>query len=268
MKIFLAIILLLKLTNIMAETTSRPFHSFDLKVYNPQKIGLKDLTYEVRISNLKDILKSKLTIPIKNEVYFKAYWMSPGRLKVEVYGLPEGFVELKNELSKLVHMRSDLVIPQSFSNKMRSYKFSKKREAQYLVYTGIDESNQRSINKVTAKLTSDSILKSFTTFSPLGKQSAEFSFAKSSWSNNKLSLKKLETTAMAGITKTNMITEIDYIVVEGYGFPKTVKVQTIVEIVGRQGQNDKKKVNIMISFSNYKINKGEAVKALKGSNNK
>ncbi len=236
---------------------------FDLMAYSPVKFGLKDLTCEVRIEGLAEQVKKQyVTIKVKDDVYYEVYWMYPGKLGVEVVGLPFGFDQLKQSLIGLVINRLDYLIPQDLAPKLRGYKLEKKKVNNLVMLEGEDPTNTKAVNKIAVGFDGQGILKSYKSYSPLGFQESEFEYEKKTWSKNKFVLENVNAKMIQGPQITETQTDIEYANEAGFGMPREVKIVTKQSIVA-PGENEKKEERSgesKITFSKYKLNVGEAQK--------
>lgn len=236
--------------------------NFDLRYYHPQVMSLKDLSFEIRISNLKENVLKSIPLSKLDDLYYEVYWITPGKYHVEVKGLPKGYVELRNELKALIQNRLDYVLPQKLAPKVRSYSLetvSVKNGMQKII--GTDRTHQRGINKIEIDFDREGKLRSFKTRSPMGSQTSNLSMSKKSWSNNKWVVDRITVTSVQGIQVTKMENKLSYKKVDGFGFPSKVTVTTTQELKVASKKKDKENKRIVkseITFSNYKINKGIA----------
>jgi hypothetical protein len=234
---------------------------YDLRLYSPVNYGLKDLVFEVRLSNLMDLLKEQMALDNLVDVYFKIYWMFPGQYQIEVEGLPRGFDALKSELRELIKDRLELMIPLSLSNKLRSYTLSYKAKKPNVIVEAIDGTNTRSINRIELEFENSGRLKSLTSFSPMGRTTARYAMSIKPWSHNKWAIDTLEVETTIGQQVNKTRNEISYVSVSGIGFPETVKIKNSTEIIagsGKDADNPRVESESQIVFSKFEINTGRA----------
>src|SRR4051812_30662915 len=73
--------------------------NFESKVYSLKNKGVKDFVVDIENPQLTKQLNDQQVFGKLKEVYFRLYWTAePMRLNMDVMGLPEGFVEVKEEL--------------------------------------------------------------------------------------------------------------------------------------------------------------------------
>ena len=236
---------------------------FDLRSYHPEQFGLKDLVFEVRISNLMDILSKALTIGDVKDVYFKVFWLFPGKYEIKVMGLPKGFKEIKKELQNILKVRLDYVIPKKVSPLLRSYKLKLNKRAKNTFIKAVDETNTKNVNEIHMLFTEKGMLESIKTFSPTGVKIANLNLSQKSWSHNKWVLDKIKVQTILGLQKTTITSEIKYLSIAGHGFPEVVEMVTLQELTGSQslkGKSTSKKIQSSLKFSNFEVNTGRAYK--------
>lgn len=241
--------------------------NFDLRSYSPVKNGLKDFTCQIRVKGLTDQVKKDLVnVKINDEIYYKLYWVYPGKIDITVEGLPKGFEELKQNLKGLVVNRLDYLVPQDLTKRLRPYKLEAKPIKGGTLVLGSDPSNRLAVNKIELKFDGEEKLTSYKSYSPLGFQQSEFDFGKKSWSKNKWVLERVKAKTVQGPQITEIKTEIDYENNVGYGFPVEINIETLQYVLA-PGENEKKNERsgeTVINFSQYKINAGEAQKYFRG----
>ena len=242
---------------------SEVIENFDLRSYDPVSNGLKDLTCEIRLKGLTERLKKELvTLKIPDEVYYKLYWLYPGKLDIIVEGLPRGFTELKTNLKNLVVNRVDFLIPQKLGKRLRSYKLTTKSVRGGTLVKGEDPTNTKAVNKIEIMFDGDEKLKSYKSYSPLGFQDSSFEYGKKSWSKNKWVLEKSFAKTIQGPQVTEIVTEIDYGNQVGFGFPEEIEIETTQYVVapGKKEKKQERKGTTELTFSKFKVNSGEAQK--------
>lgn len=237
--------------------------SFDLRAYDPVQVGLKDFSCEVRLKGLTERLKNELvSLNIKDEVYYKLYWLYPGKLDIEIEGLPRGFEELRNNLKNLIVNRVDFLIPQKLGKKLRSYELTEKKTSSGSVVKGTDPTNNKAVNRLELIFSRDGKLNQYKSYSPLGFQESTFQYEKKSWSKNKWVLGEMKAKTIQGPQVTEIDTEVDYENFVGFGFPEKIKIETKQYVVapGKEERKQERTGTTELSFSEYKINVGEATK--------
>tara|TARA_R110002049_G_scaffold206957_2_gene377376 strand:+ start:3290 stop:4108 length:819 start_codon:yes stop_codon:yes gene_type:complete len=244
---------------------SERLKQFDQNQYSPSKYGLKDLTFEVKIDGMEKDLKERYALTKVNDPRFKVYWLNPGRIEIEVLGLPPGFTNLKNELKKLVVERIEYVVPQNLSTRLRGYRFDEKKiKNDLVVLEGKDETNTKAINKIDVVLNEQGEIQSMKTTSPSGSQMVKFESSKKSWSHSKNVIDTVNISAVTGIQRNTTETKITYISKDGFGFPSSIATETTIEAMTNTEAKNKVTTSANLYFSNYEVNTGNAQKFLIG----
>lgn len=237
--------------------------SFDLRTYDPVQNGLKDLFCEVRLKGLTERLKKELvSLNIKSEVYYKLFWLYPGKVDIVVEGLPKGFKELRNNLKNLIINRIDYLIPQKLGKRLRSYNLTTKKISTGVMVIGEDPANNKAVNKLEISFDKEGKLSSYKSYSPLGFQQSSFQYSKTSWSKNKWVLGGVEAKTIQGPQVTEIETSIKHENIVGFGFPGEIKVKTKQYVVapGKEEKKQERTGLTELSFSKYEVNSGKATK--------
>lgn len=267
-KLFVFIILL---TPMLGFSSVKEIENFDLRSYQPQNYSLKDLVFEIRITNLTEqIKKSFPAIRINNEIYFKVFWIIPGKYDVEVHGFPKGFREKKSQLKALVINRLDMVIPQRLQPKLRSYKLKKHKNGKTVTINAKDESQTRGVNEMNLIFGKSGKLKSVKTMSPTGVQKSDMKYSIKSWSHNKWVMDEVKVSTLVGVQRTEIFKKISYSKVDGFGFPEKLSIKTKQSLVLPKNtkKNTSRTSDIVYNFSNYQVNTGQARKQIQSQHPK
>lgn len=234
-------------------------NEFDIRYYHPENYGLKDLVFEMRISNLVETLNKRQNFGRIEDLYFKIYWMFPGQYQIKLYGFPKGFNEVRHQLKQMIKNRLDFVIPQKLAPRVRSYELSYFKTKGAKGIRGKDRTGSRPVSEIQLKFKNNGMLKEFKTFSPTGVNTSLFDLTSKGWSNNKWIVEKMTIKLIQGIQLTTIENEFSYKPVAGFGFPNKVDITTSQEIVANNnGKSNKRTVSSSIEFSNYEVNTGKA----------
>lgn len=259
-KVALFILLLVTTKTLLA---SESVQQFDLRTYDPIKVGLKDFTCEVRLKGITEKIKKDFpAIKINDEVYYKLFWVYPGKVDFQVQGIPAGFRELKQNLKNLIVNRLDYLVPQSLGKRFRAYTMTETKIKSGVKVEGKDPTNNLSVNKIELYFDKEERLKTFKSYSPMGFQESSFDYKKKSWSKNKWVLEEVDAKMIQGPQVMEIETEIDYENYVGFGFPSEITIKTKQYVVSPE-KNEKKNERsgeTVITFSDYKINDKEAQK--------
>jgi hypothetical protein len=261
--IFLCIYIFTTLLTSFAGGAATPveIENFDIRYYHPVNYGLKDLVFEVRIKNLLESLNKRLSLGTLSDIYFKVYWMLPGKYKIEVAGLPKGFKEIKSELKSMIKNRLDFVIPEKLAPKVRSYSLQSKKIKSGMTIIGKDKTHTRAVNEIRLRFNRKGMLEGFKTLSPMGVNNSHFKMSAKGWSHNKWLVDKLTVDSIQGIQKTSMKHKVDYVAIDGFGFPSKVVISTTQELMETKtskAAKSKREHKSEILFSSYEVNTGKA----------
>lgn len=237
---------------------------YDIRSYDPQKSGLKDLVFEARIDNLAEILTKLGNFGTISDLHFKIYWMSPGQYKIEVNGLPKGFAEVRNDLSMLIQGKLEFVIPELFSAKFKNLKLIPENTAEGVSIKVIDPNQEAAMPPAFVILfDKGGKLKAFENKAGIQQSRTDFHTSPKSWSQNKLVMDKVVTTTTQGIQKSVVSNSIEYKTVSGIGFPSIIKVSNVAEAKFPAHGKEKEKVvkqetGSVVKFTNFEVNTGKA----------
>lgn len=256
-------------TNAMASEASGLLQENEIKNYDPQKQGLKDLVFEARIENLTEILKATGNFGNVTDLHFKVYWLPGDQYKVEVNGLPKGFEEVRNDLATLIKTKLDFVIPSPLASRLTEYDLKVVPSDSGKEIVATDLNGRLPINLM--KLNFDKSGKLSAMSYAISGQVVETKFATSpkSWSNNKNLIDTLTITTKQGI-QTNIITnKVEYLTESGIGFPSKLIIKNLTTAkIPAQGdkkeQNLKQETGTTVRFSNYEVNTGKAQRYMTG----
>ena len=261
----LIVYFLITISMLRVSLASDVLNQFDQDQYSPSKYGLKDLVFEIRIDGIEKDLKERFQLNKLDDPRYRVYWIHPGRVEIEILGLPPGFSSLKQELKKLVFERIEYVVPQDLSGRLRGYRFDDKKLKNNLTQlTGKDETNTKPISQIELVLAPGGVIKSLKTYSPSGSQLAKFTISKKNWSHNKNVVDRVEVIGVTGIQKNTTITEISYVLKDGYGFPGEIRTTSTIEAMTNTNSSDKNESKARLILSNYEVNSGNAQKYFMG----
>ena len=260
--IFTAALLAISNTS-FAQAKIEEIEQYEIRSYDPQKGGLTDLVFEARVDNLTEILNKTQNFGKLVEVYYKIYWMKPDQYRVEVMGLPEGFQEVRDDLSMLIKGKLEFIIPDSFSSKFKDYSLKVEPIADGKLIRAIDASYTKPIPQIDIVFDKSGKLRSTEIKVPPSPIKTEFFHSPKAWSNNKLVLDKLTSVSKAGLATTTITNNFEYVSVAGVGFPSKITVKNVFEgvIPATKKEKEKKIRNesgTVIRFSKYEVNTGKA----------
>ncbi|OUR93043.1 hypothetical protein A9Q84_21300 [Halobacteriovorax marinus] len=258
MKVFLVLLTLVFSVNLFGREIPE-VNEFDIRYYHPENYGLKDLVFEIRISNLVETLNKRQNFGRIEDLYFKIYWMFPGQYQIKVFGFPKGFLEVKHQLKQMIKNRLDFVIPLKLAPRVRSYELSYFKTKGAKGVRGKDRTGSRPVSEIQLKFKRNGMLKEFKTFSPTGVNTSHFDLTSKGWSNNKWVVDKMIIKLIQGVQLTTIENDFTYKPISGFGFPQRVDIKTSQEILtNNNGKSNKRTVSSSIEFSNYEVNTGKA----------
>ncbi|MBC7539837.1 MAG: hypothetical protein H7281_13530 [Bacteriovorax sp.] len=263
MKQLLLFILLAATSVTWAQEKIEELEQFEIRSYAPQKSGVSDLVFEARIDNLTEMLSKNLVLGKLVDVSFKIYWMSPSQYLIEVQGLPKGFEEVKADLISLIKGKLEFVLPEKFSDKFKGYTLKAEPIADGKLIRAIDATYTMAVPEVDIVIDKSGQLKTVETRAPMSAVKTEFNHSPKSWSNNKLVLDKITLTSRQGAALLTSVNDLDYVSVNGVGFPSKITIKNISEITIPKTEKEKEKkvkneTGSTIRFTKYEVNTGKA----------
>ena len=249
MKIYLFILVAIISININIHgfESSDAFKNHKNRSYYFKNYGVKNLFFEIRVEGMIEEVKKSTSISIIDDLYFRVYWIGPSTFKYVVYGLPEGFKQLKESLKNKVKPFIDIVFNDSLHKVLIRGKFVKKdlKSKTYVL-----KNTERSTFDVEVSLNSKGILKEIMSKSTGVKKTSNFFYSIKSWSKGKYVLDKIKR-----ITYTRKREYIEKIlmtrkVIDGIGFPQAISIEN-----ERAFEKKVVKLGTMnLSLSNYNLN--------------
>ncbi len=262
-KLLLFIVLTLLGSTLWAQEKVEELEQYEIRSYAPQKSGVTDLVFEARIDNLTEMLSKNLVLGKLVDVYYKIYWLSPSQYKIEVMGLKKGFPEVKADLISLIKGKLEFVLPEKFSDKFKGYTLKSEPIADGKLIRAIDATYTMAVPEVDIVVDKSGQLKTIETRAPMSAVKTEFFHSPKAWSNNKLVLDKIVLTSKQGATSLTSTNDVDYINVNGIGFPAKITVKNVAETLIPANEKEKEKViknetGTIIRFTKYEVNTGKA----------
>lgn len=250
-------------TSSFAQTEIEEINLYEIRSYDPQKGGLVDLVFEARIEKLTEILNKAGNFGKLTDVHYKIYWISPDQYKIEVFGLPKGFQEVRDDLTTLIKGKLEFIIPEKFSDKFKGYKLKAEPLADGKLIKAIDDTYTMIVPEFSIVFDNNGRLKTIENKITEGSVKSEFFQSPKSWSNNKLVLDKIALTTKQGAVTNTVTNSIEYTTQAGLGFPLKVTIKSTIEtIVPAKGKEKEKKnkaeTTSVIKFSSYEVNTGKA----------
>lgn len=262
-KILICLILTLCFSFTINAATA-PIKNFDLRYYNPKEFGLKDLVFNVKLSNLKSLLNKQKNFGKIHDIYFKVYWTIKTNFHIEIFGMPKGFQVIRQQLKDMIKERLDYVIPQKLADKISNYTLTQKKDGKVVYYQGKDKTHKAPNSEIRLWFDGHK-LKRYKTYGASGSIDAKFSMKIKSWSHNKFLVSNVKVTSYQGMQKIVTDNNFTYESISGFGLPKKIDIVMNQEVMSTnkiKENAENRKVNSYIEFNSYEINTGKAKKRL------
>lgn len=258
-------ILIFASTHVVTHAQSEEYFSrHDQNMYQPQKVGLKDLVVEIRIDKLKDVLNQRLIFGKIEDLHFKLYWAAPNKRAIEVVGMPEGFKEAKEELKRLAAIESQYLIPTSLTEEFKNFNLSYTSKSKTEI-TAIDPSYRTPASEVIVRLDKKGTVQKIRRLSAVGTEVSELKFRPD---RQKSLLDSMEITSRKGLQKISTIKNFSYQNIEGMKLMSKIEVNTNhrLEKINRSRLNNlERNVATQVTFTNFQVNTGDALDFIRNS---
>lgn len=246
-----------------AQDAATYLKNFDAKVYSLKTKGVTDFVVDIESTKLTKQMNDQQVFGKVKEVVFRTYWTAnPERLAIEVEGLPDGFKEIKEELKLSLLGMMDNLIPPTMAQRFNGYKFANGTKAKEFVAQ--DTTGVAPIPSFVLKFDQEDKLVEVVGQKPIGTLNIAPVYAKESFSDGRYVLKQQTTTSTEGSQTVTIKKVLEYGQSQGIGVLTGVEVTT-----EQKGQNGKTvSASEELTFKNYKINAGEALKFFLGEGTK
>jgi hypothetical protein len=240
----------------------------DVRYYYPLDIGVKDLTFVIKQKGLEDYIKKSFALKKIEDLAVKVYYLQPDALRVEVLGLPDGFKELKATVKSMVAPYISYALPNKFAERYQMYKFKKVPRKGGYVLKGTDPKYNAAVPEFEMSFDNSSRLVKSAANTPQGPNVTDFKYSKKRWSNSKYILNRVTSTTKTRLTVNSMETDIVWEKHAGFGFPSKITVTNKVDFTDEAKKLEQfkeqkgRRRETIISFSDYKVNKGDAKKKI------
>jgi hypothetical protein len=264
MKFILLLLVVISL-NALAQDPLMYLNSFDSKVYSLKTKGVKEFVVDIENSKITKQINDQMIFGNVKEVIFRTYWTSsPERIAIEVIGLPEGFREIKEELKVAIYSIIDNLIPMTTAQRFAGYKFHSGATPKEFVAQ--DSTGIANVQSFVLKFSNEDCLTEVTGKKTIGTLITVPKYEKGSFSSGKWVLKSLTTTNSENGQSMIVKKDLKYGSSQGIGILSEVTVTTEQrsEAPGAKSLISEETV----SFKNYKINAGEAMKYFLGDSSK
>lgn len=253
--------LLLLTTSALAQDPNTYLKNFDNKIYSLKSKGVTDFVVDIESSQITKQLNEQQLFGKVEEVVFRTYWTAkPERLAIEVIGLPEGFREVKEELKMSVLGIMDNLIPMTMAQRFNGYKFTAGKAQREFIAN--DTTGIAPIPSFILKFNEQDILLEVNAVKNIGSMVIKSEYKKESFADGKWLLDEQKTiTSEQG--QTLVVTkDLDYDKTQGIGVLTEVEIETEHKISAPESKTVKSSEKI--TFKNYKINSGDALKYFLG----
>ena len=264
MKMIKGVLLIYFLLSGPVYSINRPveIENFDIRYYHPANYGLKDLVFEIRVKNLLEQINKEMSLGTLSDVYYKIFWMMPGKYKIEVEGFPKGFKEIKTKLRNLIKSQLDFVIPQKLAPKVRSYSLVKSKGKSGTEIAGEDKTHTREFNYINLKFKKNGVLEELKMTAPNIANTKKYKMSAKGWSHNKWLIDESINEIVQGKYKTTQKLKVKYLSIDGFGFPKKITSTLSRSVTDKKLKklikNKNAKIESEFIFSKYEVNTGKA----------
>ncbi len=234
-----------------AEVSADAIKLFETKRYSAVAQGARSIFVDVEMPEMIDYLKKTTTFSNLDRVATTVKWQSGKEPQISVEGLGDRFLELQQLLIQLVSTRTDYIIPKPLKDFTDGYKLTSVKAKDSEIIKGIDHTGKKQINQFELKFDREGILSELKVVNPGSTLITRFTYSTMPWSNNKFVLTNVKTIDERSMFKTEMDSDIKYKVVEGYGLPEVVMIETRNYSTGK---SEVEPENSTIKFSNYRVN--------------
>ncbi len=247
---------------------------YDIGYYHPERYGLNDLTFEVRIKGLTDKLNEQMIFGKLNDVHFKVYWIMRGepnernfQYQIMVVGMPKGFEEMKKGLKQMIATRLDYVIPRMLVESIKEYTTEYSSNQYGGTITCTDRTHKNDVDKMEIFFDKKGRMTRYATYSPAGRTDTTMSMNAKPWSKNKWVVDRVTVKKYQGIQTTEMDYIFTYEKVGLFGFPKTIRITTKQMLSRPTGPKEPRlmqQISTDLLFENYLVNQGVAKRVILG----
>lgn len=263
MKQLLLFVLLFVASMTWAQEKIEELEQHEIRSYTPQKSGTNDLVFEIRIDGLTETLTKNFVLGKLIDVSFKVHWLSPSEYRIDIHGLPKGFEEIRANLISLIKDKLEFVLPEKFSDKFKGYTFKSELISDGKLIRAIDMTYSMAVPEVDIIFNKLGQLKTVETRAPMSAIKTEFAHSPKAWSNNKLVLDKVTLTSRQGAVLFTTINDLEYISVNGIGFPSKITIRNLSEFTIPKTSKEKEKkmkneTKTIVHFTKYEVNTGKA----------
>ena len=244
-----------------AELAQETVERFDVGQYHPENAGLKDLSCELRVSNLLDMINQAKSYGKLDDLYFKVHWTIADKFTIDVEGFPNGFKQKRDELKALVIPRLDFLVPQTLGNKLKGLKLTGQKLSNGVLVKAVDTSHLQEFSEIHIYFDDKGRLTKMTSMGPVGVSTTVVEMNNKPWSNNKWLVDSVKVSANMGMQQNDMEYTISYAKQSGIILPNEIKVVT-KQSLKTPGEAQQRQFEEQILITNCQINQSSTHKAL------
>ena len=264
MRIFVLFTLLFS-TLAWSQSPAEYFDLFDKKVYSLKNKGVKDFAVDITNSRLTKQLNDQKTFGTVKKVIFRVHWTAaPERISVDVLGLPEGFVEVKEELKLGILPILDHLLPMTMPQRFAGYSFTPGAKPKEFVAK--DTTGLALVPSFVIRFDQQDKLTQVEAQKPVGTSVTDYVYEKKAFSDGRWALTKATTVNAENGQTLKMTRSVDYGTVQGMGVVTSVAITT--EQTSSKPNTKPLVLTETVNFENYKIDAGEAVKHFRADGSK
>lgn len=253
MKIVLAALLFVVSSATFAQDQKTYFSLFDRKIYSLKNKGVRDFSVDVVSSRLTEQVNAQKNYGHVKELIFRVHWtLSPERLAVDVIGMPEGFVEAKNELKTSFMQLLDNLLPMTVEQRFAGYKIAPGKAPR--TYVATDTTGMAQIPSYTLKFDDLDRLSEVIGNKPVGSWTMDWIYEKKAFSDGRWVISQVTVKNTEGGQTIKSTRKLNYGTAQGIGVLSEVVLT--VEQEGEKGFRTQE----LVEFKNYKINSGESMR--------
>lgn len=248
MKLTLALFMIFSAQLAFSQNQATYFSLFDRKVYSLKNKGVGDFVVDVTSSRLTEQVNEQKIFGMVKEVIFRIHWtLNPEKLAVDVIGLPEGFIEAKNELKASFLPVLDNLLPLTIEQRFPGYKITPGKTPK--TYVATDSSGLAPIPSYVLKFDDQDRLSEVTGNKPVGTWDMSFVYEKKAFADGRWVISQVTVNNSESGKTLKSVRKLNYGTAHGIG----VLTEVVLTTEGDKGVSIKEE----IEFKNYRINTGE-----------
>lgn len=248
MKLVVALFLVSFTSFAPAQTQETYFDLHDRKIYSLKTKGVSDFVVDASSSKLTAQVNDQKIFGTVKEVIFRIHWtQNPERLAVDIVGLPEGFVEAKNELKASFLPVLDSLLPMTVAQRFPGYKISPGKTPKTFVAT--DTSGMAPIPSYVLKFDDQDRLSEIVGNKPVGSWEMSWVYEKKAFADGKWVVSQTVLSNAEGGQTLKSTRKLNYGSVQGIG----VLSEVVITVEGPNGFKNEDSID----FKNYRLNTGE-----------